>query len=77
VRPINYLRGFSDLNCSEPGLRRAQTQKETEFFHHLVKDQANASVTLDKYGHLIPHLQEEAARLMDRLVVPIEVDMNK
>jgi hypothetical protein len=38
---------------------------------------AKASITLDKYGHLIPHLQEDAAKLMDRLVVPIEVDMNK
>jgi integrase len=38
---------------------------------------SNASITLDRYGHLIPHMQEDAAKLMDRLVIPIEVDLNQ
>jgi integrase len=38
---------------------------------------SNPSITLNRYGHLIPHLQEEAARLMDKLVVPIEVNLNQ
>ena len=38
---------------------------------------SNASITLDRYGHLIPHIQEDAAKMMDKLVVPIEVDLNQ
>jgi len=33
------------------------------------------STTLDIYGHLIPVMQEEAARIMDELVTPIPVEM--
>jgi len=33
------------------------------------------STTLDIYGHLIPVMQEEAARIMDELVNPIPVEM--
>ena len=33
------------------------------------------STTLDIYGHLIPVMQEEAARIMDELVSPIPVEM--
>lgn len=32
---------------------------------------ARASITMDVYGHLIPCMQEEAAKLIDRLVTPI------
>jgi integrase len=38
---------------------------------------ANPSITLNKYGHLIPHMQEDAAQLMDELVMPIEINLNK
>jgi hypothetical protein len=34
---------------------------------------AKPSITLDIYGHLIPGMQEEATRLMDELITPIEV----
>jgi hypothetical protein len=34
-------------------------------------------ISLNQLGHLVPHLQENAAKLMDKLVVPIEVDLNK
>ena len=34
---------------------------------------ANASITLNTYGHLMPSMQDEAARLMDDLVVPMAV----
>ncbi|MCC7130131.1 MAG: hypothetical protein B6D39_04800 [Anaerolineae bacterium UTCFX2] len=33
---------------------------------------ARPSITLDVYGHLIPGMQEEAARLMDELITPVE-----
>ena len=33
------------------------------------------STTLDIYGHMIPVMQEEAARIMDELVTPIPVEM--
>jgi hypothetical protein len=35
------------------------------------------STTLDIYGHLIPVMQEEAARIMDELITPIPVDLSK
>jgi integrase len=35
------------------------------------------STTLDIYGHLIPVMQEEAARVMDELITPIPVDLAK
>jgi integrase len=34
---------------------------------------AKPSITLDIYGHLIPGMQNEAAELMDDLVIPIEL----
>jgi integrase len=34
---------------------------------------AKASITMDIYGHLIPGMQEEAARKMDNLVTPIPI----
>ncbi len=34
---------------------------------------AKASITLDIYGHLIPGMQEEAAKKMDNLVTPIPI----
>jgi len=34
---------------------------------------AKASITLDLYGHLIPSFQEEAAKLIDELVIPVEL----
>ena len=37
---------------------------------------ARASITLDIYGHLIPSMQQETADLMDRLVTPVEVDLD-
>ena len=38
---------------------------------------AKPSTTTDIYGHLIPVMQEEAARIMDELVTPIPVDLGK
>ena len=38
---------------------------------------AKASTTLDIYGHQIPVMQEEAARVMDEIVTPIRVDIRK
>jgi integrase len=38
---------------------------------------AKTSTTLDIYGHLIPIMQEEAARVMDELTTPIPVDFGK
>jgi len=37
---------------------------------------ARPSITLDIYGHFIPTMQSEAARLMDELVTPIELHQN-
>ena len=36
---------------------------------------AKVSTTLDIYGHLINEMQDEAARIMDALVSPIQVEM--
>ncbi len=36
---------------------------------------AKTSTTLDLYGHLIPVMQEEAAKVMDELVTPIPVEL--
>jgi len=36
---------------------------------------ARASITLDIYGHLIPSMQSEIAKLIDELVIPIPVDL--
>ena len=38
---------------------------------------AKASITLDVYGHLIPSMQAEAAEMMDELVMPIAVQLNR
>jgi integrase len=38
---------------------------------------AKPSTTTDIYGHLIPMMQEEAARIMDEIVTPIPVDLGK
>ncbi|MFH1634533.1 MAG: tyrosine-type recombinase/integrase [Chloroflexota bacterium] len=35
------------------------------------------STTLDIYGHLIPVMQEEAARIMDEVITPIPVDFGE
>ncbi len=34
---------------------------------------ARPSITLDIYGHYLPGMQEQAANLMDELVIPIAV----
>ncbi len=34
---------------------------------------ANASITMNTYGHLMPGFQREAADLMDSLITPINV----
>jgi len=36
---------------------------------------SKTSTTLDVYGHLIPVMQEEAARIMDEVITPIPVDL--
>ena len=36
---------------------------------------AKTSTTLDIYGHLIPVMQSEAARIMDELVTPIAIQL--
>ena len=36
---------------------------------------AKPSITLDLYGHLYHEMQDEAARVMDDLVAPIEVSL--
>ena len=38
---------------------------------------AKPSTTLDVYGHLYTEMQTEAAMVMDKLVTPIQVDMNQ
>ncbi len=38
---------------------------------------SKTSTTLDIYGHLIPIMQEEAARIMDEIITPIPVDMGE
>ena len=38
---------------------------------------SKVSTTLDIYGHLVPVMQEEAARIMDEIVTPIPVDMGE
>jgi len=36
---------------------------------------ARASITLNIYGHLIPSMQSEVAKLIDELVIPVPVDL--
>ena len=36
---------------------------------------SKASTTLDIYGHLIPAMQEEAARIMDELFTAIPIEL--
>ncbi|MDX9865925.1 MAG: site-specific integrase, partial [Anaerolineaceae bacterium] len=38
---------------------------------------AQPSITLDVYGHLIPGKQQEAASLMDDLLTPIQIEIQK
>ncbi len=38
---------------------------------------SKTSTTLDIYGHLIPVMQEQAARVMDEIVTPISVDFGE
>ncbi len=38
---------------------------------------SKTSVTLDTYGHIILEMQEDAARVMDDLVIPIKVDVRE
>jgi len=38
---------------------------------------ARASITLDTYGHLIPTMQNEVAELIDDLVMPVAVQLDK
>ncbi len=38
---------------------------------------ARASITLDIYGHLIPTMQNEVAELIDDLVMPMAVQLDK
>ena len=36
---------------------------------------SKTSTTLDIYGHLMPTMQDEAARIMDELVTPIKLEL--
>jgi len=38
---------------------------------------ARASITSDVYGHLLPNMQDEAAEMIDELVTPTEVKLDK
>ena len=38
---------------------------------------AKASITLDIYGHLIPSMQNELADMIDDLVMPVMVQLDK
>jgi hypothetical protein len=38
---------------------------------------AKASITLDIYGHLIPTMQTEVAEMIDDLVMPVTVQLDK
>ena len=38
---------------------------------------AQPSITLNVYGHLIPGKQQEAASLMDQLMIPIQIEIPK
>jgi integrase len=35
---------------------------------------ARVSITMDIYGHLLEHIQQQAADLMDDLIAPVEMD---
>jgi len=38
---------------------------------------SKTSTTLDVYGHLIPVMQEQAARIMDEVITPIPVNLGE
>ena len=38
---------------------------------------ARASITSDVYGHLMPNMQDEAAEMIDDLITPTEVKLDK
>jgi len=38
---------------------------------------AKASITLDVYGHLLPNMQSEVAEMIDDLVMPVAVQLEK
>ena len=38
---------------------------------------ARPSITLDIYGHLIPGMQREAARMLEDLILPVAVNLEK
>ena len=38
---------------------------------------SKTSITLDTYGHMILEMQEDVARMMDDLVIPIKVDVQE
>lgn len=38
---------------------------------------SKASITLDIYDHLIPSMQNEAAELIDELVIPVKVQLEQ
>jgi integrase len=38
---------------------------------------SKVTTTLDIYGHMIPVMQEETARIMDEIVTPISVEMGE
>jgi integrase len=38
---------------------------------------AKASIMLDIYGHMIPSMQAEGAEIIDELIMPTPVQLNK
>jgi hypothetical protein len=40
-------------------------------------DHSKPNTKLDIYGHLIPVMQDDVARLMDELVTPVPVNMGE
>jgi len=87
INPRNLLRNFKAL-LKEAGLVPIRFHDLRHTAASLLLNQgipvlavsrrlghARASITLDIYGHLIPSMQSEIAKLIDELVIPIPVDL--
>ena len=88
IHPRNLLRNFKallrDSGLSEIRFHDLRHTAASLMLNHGIPvivvsrrlGHARASITLDVYGHLIPSMQSEAAKLMDELVTPIELHQN-
>lgn len=87
VHPRNLHRGYKDLRKAAglPDIR-FHDLRHTAISLMLNNDvpviivsrrvgHARPSITLDRYGHLMPNMQQEAAELIDSLASPVIVDL--